>query len=111
MNRVDSGDRLLMMFISASGKTLGHQFIHECAARPLITLKYCPQATLKNWVTECKIRIGKPCRVFIPMANKEARILMFGDKSGVYIHPTDSMVTFLSKDITEEVLNYQEILE
>lgn len=111
MGRVDSADRMLMMLISTSGKTLGHEFIHEAAARPLYNLTYCPTATIKQWNEETRIRIGKPCRVFIPIQNTEARILMFSDKSGVYIHHTDSLVTFLGKDITEEVLNYQEILE
>lgn len=115
-------DRFALLQFAAKGKTKAHQFIHECAARPLISMNSANKHIL-----------GDKARFFIPPINENDtecfgdndcdndsnfvtrpnnendRIIMFSDNSGIYIDAEEFFPVHLSNDISQEISQWTEI--
>lgn len=95
---MDNLDRFALLQFAASGTTKTHQFIHECAARPLISMN-----SARRHIFDDKARF------FIPLDDIDDRIIMFSDNSGVYIDAIDFFPVHLSNDISKEISQWTEI--
>ena len=91
-------DRLLASMMGGRGNTQGHNFLQDYAASPIHAM---------DDLSYHLRRRSKGVRVFIPLKESD-RVLMFADKSGVYVHE-DMMVTFMGEDISHEVGAWQEV--
>lgn len=89
-------DRLLMLQMGNNGNTKGHIFLEKMASWPMRNSKDA------DW--RCR---GDGNRIFIP-PKPEDRVVMFSDKSGVYVH-SDGLCTYMDKDISNEVKDWQEV--
>lgn len=94
---MDAFDRLALLQFAASGTTKTHQFIHECAARPLTSMNSANRHIFDD-----------KARFFIPFDEND-RIIMFSDNSGVYIDAIDFFPVHLSNDISKEISQWTEI--
>lgn len=93
---MNAEDRLLMSMFGSDGNTQAHSFISDQVSRPNAkpdTLKY-------------GIRRYQGARIFIP-PKEEDRVIMFADKSGVYVH-SDGLCTPMGDDISEEINQWVE---
>lgn len=115
---MDTLDRFALLQFAASGTTKTHQFIHECAARPLISMNSANRHILgdkarffippinENHCSSSNYFIDDD---IIPPNNENDRIIMFSDNSGVYIDAKDFFPVHLSNDISKEISQWTEI--
>jgi hypothetical protein len=92
--------RLVLLVTRPKGNTHAHMFVEDAASR------YRPGSRTAESMT---YGIRGKYRVFKAPANDGSFVLMFGDKSGVYIHP-DADTTFMGEDISGEVGDWEEII-
>ncbi len=85
-------DKLLMLKMSRDGNTNAHKFLQQSALNKPQNI----QAAL-----DCASSYFVKTRFFIPPKEQD-RVIMFGDKSGVYVH-SDGLCTIMGKDISHEV--------
>ena len=87
-------DRLAMLQMGNKGNTEAHLFLEDAAKNPL------RNAEESEWRS-------RGAKVFVP-PKAEDRVIMFEDKSGVYVH-SDGFCTPMGSDISGEVGDWTEV--